>query len=166
MKQIFRDKTTLIFVIVLLLCGIGIGYAIHSAVNPKPEESVQYSLGTLMKHSFTTTFERKTADGTVSELRLNGDPIFNDSFSLQDGKYTTMNTEVDTSQWLYRVTYWDEWEEFEQATGGEIVFLFGNGWFTVSREPDKVYTMQNMDTFLEELSRTFQYWYANVMQGE
>ncbi|MGN0998315.1 MAG: hypothetical protein ACI4PO_02030 [Faecousia sp.] len=164
MKQIFRDKTILLAFIVLLLCGIAIGYAIYSVLNPKPEEPVQYPLSTLMKHSFTTTIEQKAVDGTVSEIKINGDPVFGDGFSLEDEKYNTTDASVDTSQWIYRVTYWDGWEEFENSTGGKIVFLIGDGWFTLSREPDKVYTMQNMDAFLKELSKTYEYWYINLNQ--
>ena len=155
MKQLFTDKMILFAVAVLILCLIGIGCVIYSVANPQPNEPVVYSLGTLMKHSFRTKIEQKAGDGTIKSVVISGDPVFNDSFNIEDENYMALDIEVDTRQWLFRVTYWDDWEMYNYATGGEIVFLIGDGWFVLNREEGTVLTMNDMDSFLESLNKTF-----------
>lgn len=149
MKSFVKSKFFWFVVFIILFVVCAIAYEFLGDINKTtPIDSV-------MINCPTTVFERMESDGSVTEYRVHGDPVFHGEYPYE-GTNEITDEEIDQTQWLYRVTYYNQYDGKEK-----IVFLFGHDWFSqdgVAYEmkymTEFVYSLRGLSEYYDELSKT------------
>lgn len=140
MKTKLKDRRVLIGLAVILLCVAGICYAVVITVYPPEPEVRETPLSTIMRNSNHTVIYRKEKDGSISEYRTYGDPIFQNSYP-----WSGMDTNpdpVNPDEWRFHVIYGQNSEK--------SVELYVSGlWIRVNGE---YYILPQMSMFLASLN--------------
>lgn len=140
MKKFLKDRRVLVGLVAILLCIAGICYAVAITVNPPETEVMETPVSTIMRHSNNTVIYRKESDGSVSEYRTYGDPIFQNSYPL-----SAMSPDpdpVNPDEWCFHVIYGQNSEK-------SVEMYVSDMWFAVNGE---YYFLPKMSMFLASLN--------------
>jgi hypothetical protein len=130
-----------VFLILFVVCAIAYEYL--------SDKNRTTSIDRVMTNCPKTVFERKESDGSVTEYWVHGDPVFHGEYPYER-TYEIIDKEIDQTQWLYRVTYYNQYAGKEK-----IVFLFGYDWFS---QDGVVYEMKYMTEFVYGLHGLSEYY--------